>query len=102
MCCMTCGVSQLNTYVESLVAKKKANLLGSAFFFNLLIARLSMLDKWLYVWNKFVELVLDDFTYNRIDEEELERRLDRGESSNDPDELIKYAEELGYNIKLPS
>lgn len=61
-----------------------------------------MLDKWLYAWNQFNALVLDEFMNDLIDEEEMERRLDRGESSNDPDELIKYAEELGYNIKLPS
>ncbi len=60
-----------------------------------------MVDRWQYAWDKFNELVLDDFSNERIDEEEMERRLDRGESTNDPQDLIKYAKKIGYTIKLP-
>jgi len=60
-----------------------------------------MFDRWQYAWNKFNELVLDDFSNERIDEEEMERRLDRGESTSIPQNLVEYAKELGYKIKLP-
>ncbi len=60
-----------------------------------------MVDRWQYAWDKFNELVLDDFSNERIDEEEMERRLDRGESTSDPKDLVEYAKEIGYTIKLP-
>lgn len=60
-----------------------------------------MVDLWQYAWDKFNELVLNDFSNERIDEAEMERRLDRGESTSDPQDLLEYAKELGYKIKLP-
>jgi len=60
-----------------------------------------MFDQWQYAWDKFNEFVLDDFFSERIDEAEMERRLDKGEITNDPQDLVSYAKELGYKIKLP-
>ena len=60
-----------------------------------------MLDRWQYAWNKFNDLVLEDFCDERIDEQEMERRLDRGESTKSAQRLVKYAKELGYTIKIP-
>ena len=60
-----------------------------------------MTEKWNCLWDKFNKLVLDDFSNGVIDEEEMERRLDKAESDNDPQNLMRYAKKLGYNIKPP-
>jgi hypothetical protein len=57
------------------------------------------MDKWQKVWDKFNKLVLDDFSNEKIDEDEMERRLDQGESTNDPQDLIEYAKEFDYKLK---
>lgn len=60
-----------------------------------------MLDKRTFVWNKLNDLVLNDYANEIIDESEMESRLDGGETINDHEELIEYAESLGYQINIP-
>lgn len=60
-----------------------------------------MLDRWEYAWDKLNELTVDDSSDDFIDEEEMERRLDQGQSFGNYKELIEYAEELEYIIKVP-